>query len=315
MQATLIENNENGRIAYDSLMISKPGAMKVLGNDLALKILKELSNSPAAPIDVARKLKIHEQKIYYHIRKLEKYGFIYSVSTEKRHGMIANIYNAVAPVVATKLFERGTELKESIAEPGVSKDILSFFHPFIENGKLNAKIIIGAPTPHGIYSAIARHDTALLDFGIFLGRILNENDGFKYCIDTRTSENELKKFNLILIGNSKINSITQRINPNLPIYFDDTKDFQITSKLTGQIYNYDYDAVIVKTSNPLNVDKTLLLIAGKRSAGLVSAMVAIKNHMKEILQGNSKDKSLIAKVVSGLDKDSDGRIDSVKFLE
>lgn len=314
MQATLIESNANGKIAYDSLLLSKPDAMKVLGNDLALRIVKELAKNPSCAIDVARKLKVHEQKVYYHMRKLEKYGFIYSVSSERRYGMIAKIYNVVSPVVAAKLFEKGVEVKDNL-HLNISQDIIKFFDPFIQGGSLNAKIIIGAPLPHGPYGATARHDTALLDFGIFLGRILNENNGLNYCLDTDVSDNDLKKSNLILIGSSKTNSITHKINPHLPIYFDETKDFQITSKLTDHVYSYDYDAVIIKTTNPFDADKSLLLIAGKRSVGLVSAVIAVKNYIPEILQGNSKNKNIIAKVVSGLDKDSDGQIDAVKFLE
>lgn len=314
MQATLIETNENGRIAYDSLILSDPKAFGSLNNKLALKIIKSLAESPACALDVARKLKVNEQKIYYHINKLEKAGIVYTISNERRQGMIAKIYSVVSPVIAAKLFEKGVEVKENI-NLNVSQDIIHFFDPFIQNGLLNAKIIIGTPLPHGPYGATARHDTALFDFGIYLGRVLNESNGFNYHLDTNVSDSDLKKFNLILIGNSKANSITYKVNSYLPVYFDETKDFQITSKLTSQTYNYDYDAVIIKTANPFNADKKLLLLAGKRSIGLVSAILAIKNHISEILEGNAKNKNIIAKVVTGLDRDSDGLIDAVKFKE
>lgn len=314
MQATLIENNGASRIAYDSLILDNPKAFSALNSKLALKIVKSLAETPVSAIDISRKLKIHEQKVYYHVRRLERAGIIYTISNEKRHGMIAKIYSVVSPVIAAKLHNKGVEVKDSVSF-NVSPDILKFFDPFIRNGLLNAKIIIGAPIPHGSYGATARHDTALFEFGIFLGRFLNETNGFSYYQDTQVSDSDLKKDNIILIGNSKTNSITHKLNSHLPIYFDEGKDFQITSKLTGSSYNFDYDAVILKVLNPFNTEKYVLLIAGKRSAGLISAVTAIKNHSMEILQGNSKNRSIIAKVVSGLDKDSDGKIDAVKFLE
>jgi len=314
MQATLIENNDNGRIAYDSLILSDPKALSVLNNKISMKIVKLLADTPCCAIDAARRLKIHEQKIYYHLRNLERSGIVYTISQERRHGMIAKIYSVVSPVVAAKLFEKGTEIKENIALT-ISQDFIKFFNPFVQDGLLNAKVIIGTPFPHGIYSATARNDTALFDFGIFLGKILNENDGFSCYLDTHISDADLKKSNLILIGNSKTNSITQKINSHLPIYFDEAKDFQIVSKLTGQTYNYDYDALILKIPNPFNANKNLLVIGGKRSVGLISAVIAIKNYISEILQGNAKNKTIIAKVVRGLDKDSDGRIDTITFLE
>ena len=65
----------------------------------------------------------------------------------------------------------------------------------------------------------------------------------------------------------------------------------------------------------MSANKNILLIAGKRAEGLRSAVLAIMNHTKEILNGNVKNKNLIAKVVSGVDKNSDGIIDGVKFYE
>lgn len=155
----------------------------------------------------------------------------------------------------------------------------------------------------------------LLDFGIFLGKFLNWNNSLQYLLDTQVSDSDLKNSNIILIGNTKTNSVSHALNSHFPIYFDDQKDFIIKSKLTGQSYNYDYDAVILKMKNPLNDDKSLMLIAGKRSSGLATAILAIKNNISEILRGNDGNKGIIARVVSGLDKNSDGIIDSVKFLE
>jgi hypothetical protein len=59
----------------------------------------------------------------------------------------------------------------------------------------------------------------------------------------------------------------------------------------------------------------MLLLAGRRSEGLRSAILAVMSKTKEILNGNIKNKDIIAKVVTGVDKNSDGVIDWVKFHE
>ena len=54
-------------------------------------------------MDLARKLEQHEQKIYYHLRNLEKAGIIKQTRTEQRYGMTAKIFDVISPVVATKM--------------------------------------------------------------------------------------------------------------------------------------------------------------------------------------------------------------------
>ena len=72
----LLEESEEGHKAFTTMMIENPKLFSILSNDLALKIIKELGKSPACAFDIARKLKVHEQKVYYHMRNLEKSGII-----------------------------------------------------------------------------------------------------------------------------------------------------------------------------------------------------------------------------------------------
>ena len=59
---------------------------------LAQKIINLLSKEVMYPIDIAKALKMHEQKIYYHIRNLERAGIIKVVKKETRQGATANFY-------------------------------------------------------------------------------------------------------------------------------------------------------------------------------------------------------------------------------
>ena len=66
--------------------------------------------------------------------------------------------------------------------------------------------------------------------------------------------------------------------------------------------------------NPFNKKKHLIVLAGKRHAGSRAITIAFLKYYSEIIKGNVFNQSP-CKVVQGLDKDSDGIVDDVKFLE
>ncbi|MBI1978566.1 MAG: winged helix-turn-helix transcriptional regulator [Candidatus Aenigmarchaeota archaeon] len=310
MQATLIENDGNGRVAYDSLILSDPKALSALSSKLALKIVKTLAEAPISAIDISRKLKIHEQKVYYHTKKLEKAGIIYTISTEKRHGMTAKIYSVVSPVIAAKLHDRGMKIKDDDTFQ-MPVNISEFFSPFVTDGKLNAKIIIGDPSPHGKYNIGGTEGSHTIDLMLLIGRFLKSLEKANYKLDTEIRDHELKD-NLILIGNNKTNAIIDKINSHLPLYFDLEKN-SIMSKSTGKSYKDDRCGLIVKYPNPFNKDKMILVIGGIRTRGIRSAIISIFKLLDNGL--NFSNKGNFNFVVQGFDKDSDMIIDDAVILE
>lgn len=311
MKTLLVENTESQQRIYDSLMLN-PEHLGIFSNGLAVSIIRELAKRPLCAMDIARKLRQNEQKVYYHLRKMRGAGIVKLNGLEHRYGMTAKIFELVSPVIATKLYEDGYEIKNTdIKDP----DIEEFLHPFVINGRLNAKIVTGAPIPHGKYEATARDGVHVIDLALFLGKFVNGFNQHNYKMDTEVDKHNDLKQNLILVGGPKINTITNNINRKLPIYFDVENNWTITSTLTGNTYDYEDDAVILKLKNPFNKKKELLLLAGRRSRGLRSAIIAFTRYIYEVMEGNTKNKKIVAKVVRGIDKDGDGIIDSVVFLE
>lgn len=311
MSAILVETNNNGKKAYDSLVLEDPKVFSVFNSKLAMKIVKALAESPAPAIDVARKLKVHEQKIYYHMRRLEKAGIIYTISNERRHGMIAKIYTVVSPVIASKLFDKGVDVKETITT-STSKVVLEFFKPFIEDGKLNGKIILGDPSPHGAYNIGGMESAHIVDLTLFLGKFMNTFDYPNYKLDTEVKNQDLKN-NLILIGNNATNSIIDKVNSSSPVYFDNQKH-TIVSKKTGNIYKDDRCGIISKFDNPFSKNKKILIIGGLRTRGIRAAVISLfKLVSNDFL--NVKNTENLHYVVQGLDKDSDMVIDDSVILE
>ncbi len=310
MKTMFIENTEEAQRVYNTLLVDTKH-LGIFSNELAVQIINELAKRPLCAMDIAKNLKQNEQKIYYHLRKMKEAGIIKLNGTEQRYGMTAKLFELISPVISTKLYDEGHEIKNTkITDPSVKK----FLTPFITDGEFNGKIIMGAPLPHGKHGATARDGIHVIDLCLFLGKFTNGAKAQNYKADTEIKEKDLKD-NLILIGSPKINTITERISEELPIYFDVEKNWLIKSKLTGNSYDYEDDAVIIKLKNPFDKKKELIVLAGRRSRGLRSAIIAFTQFPHEIAKGNVENNKIIAKVVRGIDKKGDGIIDTVTFLE
>ena len=60
--------------------------LKTITSDLSYSIVKLLAENPSYPFELSKRLKVHEQKIYYHIKNLKKAGLI-KVVEEKRSAL------------------------------------------------------------------------------------------------------------------------------------------------------------------------------------------------------------------------------------
>jgi len=280
----------------------------VLSSDLAIRILRLLVEKPMYPKEIARSLKVNEQKVYYHIRNFEKAGIVSVASQESKQGAMAKYYRLEHPgfVVLFKELEESSEVANLKSES-------PFLSPFIRDGQLDALFVVGSPDPHGPEKARSRDGYYGIDLGLFIGTFLNYVPTFSVRLDTEVKEAELKN-NLILIGGPIVNSVTGRVNEHLPIKFDVEKKL-IESTISKKSYPNDEIGIVVLAKNPFNKEKSILVIAGKRYSGTRAAIIAFLKHFKELTAGNSHNSRLKARVVEGIDRDSDGIVDDVEFLE
>jgi len=308
----LVEDTKKGQRAFETHLVKNPRLFSILGNELALKIIKELGKHPSCPMDVARNLGVHEQKVYYHIRNLEKLGLIKVIDKEERVGAIAKIYSPTSSVVSFKLFdgEHINDIKTRAAE-------LKFLKPFIQDGELNSIIVVGSPDPHGKYKAPASDGYCAIDLGMFLGQFITDSGAPYYKLDTQVRKEDLKN-NMIIIGGPKTNIIADKINKQLPIYFDYSDEYlewNIVSSLSKTVYRESRIGFLARIQNPFSDGKEIIIFSGKGFKGTRAAVLAFIKHLKKIMKGNSVKPDTIAKVVQGIDIDSDGIIDEVEFLE
>ncbi len=295
-------------IATPLRLVEDPSILKTFSSKLGWDVFRELSK-PNCAIDIAKKLGVHEQKVYYYINKFNRKGLLKEIRREARHGAFAKFYQVRDHVLGIQIGEGPVEKVLNISSPKDSK----ILEPFIEKGQLNSRIIIGSPDPHGPWKARASDACCGVDLALFLGSFVDKVSP-NYKLDTEIRESDLKA-NLILIGGPAVNMITNKLNQELPIYVDLTGEVKIISKLSKRTYSEDECGLICIIDNPFDSRFKLLILAGKRFQGTRAAVIAFINNLDKIMQGNKFNKSIKAHVVRGYDVDGDGVIDDVEFLE
>lgn len=310
----LIEDRGDVRVSYDSILVP-PKKMNIFNSDLSLQIINELVKEPGCAMDLARKLGQHEQKIYYHIRKMEDAGVIRMKNIEKRYGMNAKIYGVVSPVISTKIYEDGhaVEKKASISATE-NKEMAEFFHPFVENGMLNSKIIIGDPNEHGRFDLRSKEGSYNADFMVLLGSIASNITFPCFKIDTEVQDKDLQE-NLILFGSIRTNTVIDKIKNYLPVEFRTEGQFSIYSKPTKTVHADPRTGFIIKTRSPFNKKKHVMVIGGLRTRGTRAAVIALTQDLKKLTEKNESNNGEFLRVVKGLDKSGNGIIDSFEVKE
>ncbi|RLF16662.1 MAG: hypothetical protein DRJ97_00345 [Thermoprotei archaeon] len=275
--------------------------LKALANPLRFKILKEVAKKPSYPKEVARRLGVSEQLVYYHFDKLEKAGFIQVVGVQEIRGALAKRY-------AAKYDELVIRFTDSELRDEVKRSLPEVLRRLADEGGI---IVVGSPDIHGPLLSRARDQHLAVDLAVFLGSLSRR---FKAKLDTEVKDQDLKE-NLVCVGGPTVNTVTWRINKYLPIYFDLEHENRITSKASGKTYSEEVDGVVEFIENPFKEGKVVVVLAGKRIEGTRASVVAFISRPEEITEGNVYDHSIKAHVVEGLDRDSDGLIDDVEVLE
>lgn len=296
-------------------VISGAEGIKSLASATGRKILFALAEKPSYPAELAKKLKIHEQLVYYHIRRMEREKIVEVKSKSERGGALAKYYSPTESAFAIEL----PFGEESLAEIPFRKEnpkLKQFLFPFINAGAFNATIVVGAPDPHGLHQVRARDGHYGIDLALLFGQYSSIPGEFvtKLDVDVR-AENKYNQ-NLILVGGILTNVITAEVNKYLPVRFD-TENFpfrKIVSQNSGKSYIEDTCGIIAKITSPFDKEKSIIVIAGIRFAGTKAAVLGLTRHYETILEKYSGEDNWGC-VVQGLDIDGDGKIDSVRVLE
>jgi DNA-binding transcriptional ArsR family regulator len=315
----LHEENKTQKVK-EIAIIEDPQKLKMILNRLSWKILVMLSEKEMYPLEIARKLGVHEQKVYYHVRKLAKAGAITVVREEEKKGAIAKYYKAVSPAFGIEL-PQGYKTIQRLSLIGMDEQIQKFFKEFIgKDGAFEGKIVVGSPTPHGPFKTSARDGHYASHLTFFLGQFAKMPEEFAIKLDVDVKAEKEEKNNLILVGGPGTNLLTQELNEYLPIRFNMQPSEQgflfggLVSRKTSNVYTADAVGLIAKIVNPWDDTKRIIVLAGNKAVGTKACVLALTNFWKKTLKGyNGED--TFAKVIQGFDLDGDGKVDSIEVLE
>lgn len=315
----LHEENKTQKVK-EIAIIEDPQKLKMILNRLSWKILVMLSEKEMYPLEIARKLGVHEQKVYYHVRKLARAGAITVVREEKKKGAIAKYYKAVSPAFGIEL-PQGYKTIQRLSLIGMDEQIQKFFKEFIgKDGAFEGKIVVGSPTPHGPFKTSARDGHYASHLTFFMGQFAKMPEEFAIKLDVDVKAEKEEKNNLILVGGPGTNLLTQELNEYLPIRFNMQPSEQgflfggLVSRKTSNVYTADAVGLIAKIVNPWDDTKRIIVLAGNKAVGTKACVLALTNFWKKTLKGyNGED--TFAKVIQGFDLDGDGKVDSIEVLE
>jgi hypothetical protein len=294
-------------------ILQKPSEIRILSNPIAWKIVNLLAGRPMYPAQIAKELKIYEQSAYYYIRKLLTIRAISQVETSFVRGGTAKLYKTEFAAFGIEM--NWGERKFETVNGKINRNVQTFFEDFIDDGLFNGTIVVGAPDPHGPYRSSARDGHYAAQLAFFLGSFcgLPQNFVVKLDVDAK-SEKISRTVNIISIGGPGTNIITSEFNRYLPIRFDETNFWSGLIAPHGRTHTLDNHGLIAKIRNPYSEKVNIVIIAGVRSAGTKSAVIALTNHGNEILKKFNQENNW-ALVVQGFDMDSDGKIDTIDIVD
>jgi DNA-binding transcriptional ArsR family regulator len=315
----LLQDNGNTQEVKEIVMINDSQQLKMILGSLSWKILTLLSKNEMYPLEIARQLGMHEQKVYYHIRKLAKVGAITVQREEKKKGATAKYYRTVSSAFGIE-FSSGYKPIQNLCLLGIDKKLQDFFKEFIKEGVFDGKIVVGSPQPHGPFKTSARDGHYAAHLALFLGQFAKMPTDFVVKLDVDVKAEKEEKNNLILVGGPGTNLLTQEINDYLPIKFVMQSSEQgfllggLSSKKTLQVYSSDVSGVIAKIINPWDKTKRIVILAGNKAVGTKACVLALTNFWKKTLE-KYKGEDTFAVVIHGFDLDGDGKVDSIEVNE
>ena len=301
-------------------MFDDPQKLKMILNKFSWKILVMLSEKEMYPLEIAKTLGIHEQKVYYHIRKLAKADAITVIRQEEKKGAVAKYYKAKSSAFGIELPKEYTPIGRLPTVEDYGK-LEKFFSEFIrEDGSFNGKIVVGSPTPHGPFKTSARDGHYASHLTFFLGRFTKTPEDFAIKLDVDVKAEKEEKNNLVLVGGPGTNLLTQELNDYLPIKFNMRPSEQgflfggLVSQKTSQVYTADSIGLVAKIANPWDKNKQVIVLAGNKAVGTKACVLALTNFWEKTLK-NYKGEDTFATVIQGFDLDGDGKVDSIEVME
>jgi len=308
----IVERSARGFTSRTIEIVDRPEAIGPLAHPLAWRILSELARGPAYPSAVAKRLRLHEQKVYYHIHRLAAAGLIRVVREEPRGGTRGRVYAPAAEAFGVELPGRAAPLELPVL--GMTEPLRRFLEPFRPGRTFDGLVVVGAPTPHGPFLTAARDGPYAVELAWALGRLFSPSDATVVWLDTEVKSSGRETENLILVGGPVANIISFDLNAHLEVRFDWREVWRLESRRTGQRYGEDSVGLLARVPNPWRKGRAIVLVSGIHHRGTLASILAVTRFPDRVLEGYHGEETF-HRVIEGLDRDGDGRVDDIATRE
>ncbi|EFD93095.1 MAG: regulatory protein ArsR [Candidatus Parvarchaeum acidophilus ARMAN-5] len=306
MKEYILKIEDEGYFVNDTKVIPEISDIKKIADEKAIAIMKKISKKPYKVGALSKELKIDKKAMALYVSGLEKAGLI-EVEEKKNDKVLKSIYNSFSYEINQNRVKFDPRLQKKD-----NQYALNFFSKFISNGKFDGYICVGAPDPHGEYKSVAKDAHFATYLGMFFGQFIDLPSSLPILLDTDVISRNLFKKNLIIIGGPVTNLVTRDINNFLPIKFIKEEGWGLKDK--NGIHIRDYEGTIEKIKNPFEKERDIILIAGVKNIGTLSAMLAATKFSNLTFKGYNNEAPW-SMMVRGYDIDGDGQIDSIETVK
>jgi DNA-binding transcriptional ArsR family regulator len=308
----LVDSRAGSTVAKRVLASATPDDFRPAFSRVGQAVLSLLAGGPKYPAEIARALRTHHQIVYYHVRRLERAGLIARVGSEVIRGGAANRFALSSDGYAVEFGVKGEHMP-TLQSSSRSKALGRLFAEFIGEGAFHGWIVVGSPIPHGRNGTQARDGHYAIQLGMALGQFVGLPEFFPVKLDVDIKSEKLERSNLIVVGGPRTNLISEELNDSLPVRFRQGGFWGSIVDSEGNSYNAELDCVVVKTRNPWNKGNWCVVVAGLTGAATKAAIIGITGFADTVLRGYRSGE--FACILRGVDRDGDGKVDSVDVLK
>jgi len=294
------------------LVSDKPDGFRPASGKVGQRILALLSVGPKYPAEMARELNTHHQTVYYHIGRLERAGLISRVRSEQIRGGEANLFALASDGYAVEFPVKG-EPMPTLKSSSRSKALGRFFKEFFNEGVFDGWVVVGSPLQHGEAGTQARDGHYAVQLGFALGQFVTLPSTFPVKLDVDLRAEKLLASNLVIVGGPRTNVVAEELNPHLKVRFSQGGFWSSMVDAEGNSYGSELDCIVEKVRNPWDAAKTCIIVAGLTGAGTKAAIIGVCNYADVLFHGYSSGDYGV--LLRGVDKDGDGKVDSVDVLK
>ena len=242
--------------------------LKALEDEQRRKILNMVSERDMTVSELVSELDMGRQTLYYNLEKLQEGGLIASEGSRPKY---------FSSDIAAYYFR--PENVEPEQNPLMLENVPDILEGFVEDRKIDARVIVGAPYPHGEHDRRHKNAYKAGEITAILGNYGRKRQQLIY-MDTEVDE-KIRERPLISVAGPLVNTLTDELNSEMPAKFTEGHDRIITENST---YSGDETGFIAKAEVE---GKERIVVAGLFGLGTSAAIEALSSRAQELGENGS----------------------------